>query len=88
MKCEFYEWGKMYIEVKNERNETILYLHVKNNKVDIVNIISKRKSWVNNIWENSNQEICYEIITEVPEELVEQISNDALLDELRSRMVT
>lgn len=78
----------MYIEVKNERNETILYLHVKNNKVDIVNIISKRKSWVNNIWENSNQEICYEIITEVPEELVEQISNDALLDELRSRMVT
>lgn len=78
----------MYIEVKNEQNETILYLHVKNNKVDIVNIISKRKSWVNNIWENSNQEICYEIITEVPEELVEQISNDALLDELRSRMVT
>lgn len=78
----------MYIEVKNERNETILYLHVKNNKVDIVNIISKRKSWVNNIWEDSNQEICYEIITEVPEELVEQISNDALLDELRSRMVT
>lgn len=88
MKCEFHELGKMYIEVKNERNETILYLHVKNNKVDIVNIISKRKSWVNNIWENSNQEICYEIITEVPEELVEQISNDALLDELRSRMVT
>lgn len=77
----------MYIEVKNERNETILYLHVKNNKVDIVNIISKRKSWVNNIWEDSNQEICYEIITKVPEELVEQISNDALLDELRSRMV-
>lgn len=87
MKCEFHEWGKMYIEVKNERNETILYLHVKNNKVDIVNIISKRKSWVNNIWEDSNQEICYEIITKVPEELVEQISNDALLDELRSRMV-
>ena len=29
----------MYIEVKNERNETILYLHVKNNKVDIVELI-------------------------------------------------
>lgn len=77
----------MYIEVKNERNEIILCLHVKNNKVDIVNIISKRKSWVNNIWEYSNQEICYEIITKVPEELVEQISNDVLLDELRSRMM-
>ena len=87
MKCEFHERGNMYIEVKNERNETILYLHVKNNKVDIVNIISKRKSWVSDIWEDSNQEICYEIITKVPEELVEQISNDALLDELRSRMV-
>lgn len=77
----------MYIEVKNERNETILSLHIKNNKVDIVNVISKIKSWVSNVWEDSNQEICYEIITKVPEELVEQISNDALLDELRSRMM-
>lgn len=77
----------MYIEVKNERNETILYLHIKNNKVDIVNVVSKRNSWVSDIWEDSNQEVCYEIITKVPEELVEQISNDALLDELRSRMV-
>lgn len=40
----------MYIEVKNERNETILYLHIKNNKVDIVNVVSKRKSWVSDIW--------------------------------------
>lgn len=76
----------MYIEVKNERNETLLALRINNNQIDIIDILSKRKSWVSNVWEDFSQELCYEITTKVPEELVEQISNDTLLDELRSRM--
>ena len=73
----------MEISIRNDRCETILLLHSdENEKLTIQTVPSRRKAYVSEKYKDS-----YQVTVNIAEELVEQISNDALLNELRRRMV-
>nr|WP_297935691.1 hypothetical protein [uncultured Lachnoclostridium sp.] len=78
----------MEISIRNDRCETILLLHSdENEKLTIQTVPSRRKAYVSEKYKDSDGEMCYQVTVNIAEELVEQISNDALLNELRRRMV-
>lgn len=78
----------MQISIRNDRYETILLLHIdENEKLIVETVPSRRKAYVSEKYRDGNGEMCYKVTINIAEELVEQISNDALLNELRRRMV-
>lgn len=77
----------MQISIRNDKYETILQLHTdENQNLTIQTVPSRRKARISEVYKDG-KDMCYQIDINIPEELVEQISNDALLNELRRRMV-
>ena len=78
----------MQISIRNDRCETILLLQSdENEKLTIQTVPSRRKAYISKKYKDSDGEMCYQVTVNIAEEFVEQISNDALLNELRRRMV-
>ena len=82
------ERDKMQITIRNDKYETILRLHTdEKQNLTIETVPSRRKAKISEVYRDGD-DICYQIDVSVPEEIVQQISNDVLLNELRRRMVT
>lgn len=78
----------MNIVIRNDRYETILKLHCeKNGSLTIEPVPSKRKAYMSDIFADNNGEVTYKVEVSMPEEVIEQISTDDLLREIRRRMV-
>lgn len=77
----------MKIKIKNDRNELITSLQAKNSRLKIFQVPSNRTSWISDICTEQNGELCYTVKTCFKEEIIEQLSNDDLLNELKRRMV-
>lgn len=78
----------MNIVIRNDRYETILKLHCeKNGTLTIEPVPSGKKAYMIDIFADSNGEVTYKIEVSMPEEIIEQISTDDLLREVRKRMV-
>ena len=77
----------MKIKIKNDRNEVIALLQAKDSELTIFQVPSKRTSWINDVYTDQDGELCYTVETCFKEEIVEQLSNDDLLNELKKRMV-
>lgn len=79
----------MNIVIRNDRYETILKLHYeKNGTLTIKPVPSEREVYMIDIFADSNGEVTYKVEVSMPEEIIEQISTDDLLREVRRRMVT
>ena len=79
----------MNIIIRNDRYETILKLHCeKNGTLTIEPVTSERKAYMIDIFADNNGEVTYKIELSMTEEILEQISTDDLLREVRRRMVT
>lgn len=79
----------MNIVIRNDRYETILKLHCeKNGTLTIKPVPSERKAYMIDIFADSNGEVTYKIEVSMPEEIIEQISTDDLLREVRKRMAS
>ena len=79
----------MNITVRNDRYETILKPHCeKNGTLTIESVPSERKAYMIEIFADNNGEVTYKVEVSMPEEIIEQISTDDLLREVRRRMVT
>lgn len=77
----------MKIKIKNDRNEVIELLQAKDSELTIFQVPSKRTSWISDVYTDQDGELCYTVETCFKEEIVEQLSNDDLLNELKKRMV-
>lgn len=77
----------MKIKIKNDRNEVIALLQAKDSGLTIFQVPSKRTSWISDVYTDQDGELCYTVETCFKEEIVEQLSNDDLLNELKKRMV-
>jgi hypothetical protein len=77
----------MKIKIKNDRNEVIALLQAKDSELTIFQVPSKRTSWISDVYTDQDGELCYTVETCFKEEIVEQLSNDDLLNELKKRMV-
>lgn len=77
----------MKIKIKNDRNEVIALLQAKDSELTIFQVPSKRTSWISDVYTDQDGELCYTVETCFKEEIVEQLSNDDLLSELKKRMV-
>lgn len=77
----------MKIKIKNDRNEVIALLQAKDSELTIFQVPSKRTSWIGDVYTDQDGELCYTVETCFKEEIVEQLSNDDLLSELKKRMV-
>lgn len=79
----------MNIVIRNDRYETILKLYCeKNDTLTIKPVPSEREAYMIDIFADSNGEVTYKVEVSMPEEIIEQISTDDLLREVRRRMVT
>lgn len=77
----------MKIKIKSDRNEVIVLLQAKDSELIIFQVPSKRTSWISDVYTDQDGELCYTVETCFKEEIVEQLSNDDLLNELKKRMV-
>ena len=77
----------MKINIKSDRNDVITSLQVKDCELTIFQVPSKRTSWIGNVSTDQDGELCYTDETCFKEAIIEQLSNDDLLNELRKRMV-
>lgn len=77
----------MKIKIKNDRNEVIALLQAKDSELTIFQVPSERTSWISDVYTDQDGELCYTVETCFKEEIVEQLSNDDLLNELKKRMV-
>ena len=77
----------MTINIKSDRNDVITSLQAKDCELTIFQVPSKRTSWISNVYTDKNGELCYTVETCFKEEIVEQLSNNDLLNELKKRMV-
>ena len=75
----------MKIKIKNDRNEVIALLQAKDSELTIFQVPSKRTSWISDVYTDQDGELCYTVETCFKEEIVEQLSNDDLLNELKLR---
>lgn len=65
----------------------IALLQAKDSELTIFQVPSKRTSWISDVYTDQDGELCYTVETCFKEEIVEQLSNDDLLNELKKRMV-
>lgn len=81
----------MKIKIKSDRNEVITSLQVKDCELTIFQVPSKRTSWIrlwiSNVYTDQDGELCYTAETCFKEKIIEQLSNEDLLNELKRRMV-
>lgn len=77
----------MKIKIKSDRNKVIVLLQAKDSELTIFQVPSKRTSWISDVYTDQDGELCYTVETCFKEEIVEQLSNDDLLNELKKRMV-
>lgn len=77
----------MKIKIKSDRNEVIVLLQAKDSELTIFQVPSKRTSWISDVYTDQDGELCDTVETCFKEEIVEQLSNDDLLNELKKRMV-
>ena len=81
----------MKIKIKIDRNEVITSLQVKDCELTIFQVPSKRtswiRSWISNVYTDQDGELCYTVETCFKEKIIEQLSNENLLNELKRRMV-
>ena len=77
----------MKIKIKSDRNDVIVLLQAKDSELTIFQVPSKRTSWISDVYTDQDGELCYTVETCFKEEIVEQLSNDDLLNELKKRMV-
>ena len=77
----------MKINIKSDRNEVITSLQVQECELTIFKVPSKRTSWISNVYTDQEGELCYTVETCFKEEIIEQLSNEDLLNELKKRMV-
>ena len=77
----------MKIKIKNDRNEVIALLQAKDSELTIFQVPSKRTAWISDVYTDQDGELCYTVETCFKEEIVEQLSNDDLLNELKKRIV-
>ena len=84
---EIFRKDFMKIKIKNDRNEVIALLQAKDSELTIFQVPSKRTSWISDVYPDQDGELCYTVETCFKEEIVQQLSNDDLLNELKKRMV-
>ena len=77
----------MKINIKSDRNEVITSLQVQERELTIFQVPSKRTSWISNVYTDHDGELCYAVETCFKEKIIEQLSNEDLLNELKKRMV-
>lgn len=73
----------MTINIRNDRGQTIAFIKVEN---DHVVEESLKGCYVNDIDGNSDGSCHYRLDINPPQEFIEGLSNEVLLDEIRNRM--
>ena len=74
---------QMTINIRNDRSITIAHIEVKDGFIVEENL---KDCYISDIDSNDDGSICYRIDICPPQKLVESLSNETLLDEVRSRM--